>query len=309
MTRYVMVADLRRCVGCQTCTAACKETPTARRPGVQWRRVLDIEAGEYPDVRRSFVPVRLPALRRAALHGGLPLHRDLPSAPTASSRSTTTCASAAPTACMACPYEARYMVDQTVRLRRPRHRRRRRASTPRSLSTWSPSAPSARPRRRRPRPRAWCRASTPRPRRCARKLHLRGAAPSATSTTRTATSRSCWPRTAGSACTRTSAPARASTTSGTRRPHHEPKSTTTATAAVRRPDRPAPRASALGLARRRQLHRRRHRQRAGARQRPGSPAAAGQPAARPGRWLVGAGQHRRRACRWSGWRSASPGAL
>ncbi|MDA8248972.1 MAG: 4Fe-4S dicluster domain-containing protein [Rhodospirillales bacterium] len=56
MTRYVMVADLRRCVGCQTCTAACKEgngTP----PGVQWRRVLDLETGTYPQVSRVFVPV------------------------------------------------------------------------------------------------------------------------------------------------------------------------------------------------------------------------------------------------------------
>jgi phenylacetyl-CoA:acceptor oxidoreductase subunit 1 len=55
MTRYVMVADLRRCVGCQACTAACKEangTPI----GVQWRRVLDIEVGEFPDVKRIYVP-------------------------------------------------------------------------------------------------------------------------------------------------------------------------------------------------------------------------------------------------------------
>jgi phenylacetyl-CoA:acceptor oxidoreductase subunit 1 len=51
-----MVADLRRCVGCQTCTAACKHA-NATPPGVQWRRVLDMEAGEYPDVRRVFVPV------------------------------------------------------------------------------------------------------------------------------------------------------------------------------------------------------------------------------------------------------------
>jgi phenylacetyl-CoA:acceptor oxidoreductase subunit 1 len=56
MTRYAMVIDLRRCVGCQTCTAACK-TANATPPGVQWRRVLDIESGEFPDVRRSFVPV------------------------------------------------------------------------------------------------------------------------------------------------------------------------------------------------------------------------------------------------------------
>lgn len=56
MTRWAMIADLRACVGCQTCTAACKhanDTP----PGVQWRRVLDLEVGTYPDVQRAFVPV------------------------------------------------------------------------------------------------------------------------------------------------------------------------------------------------------------------------------------------------------------
>ena len=56
MTRWAMVADLRRCVGCQTCTAACKHA-NATPPDVQWRRVLDMESGEFPDVRRSFVPV------------------------------------------------------------------------------------------------------------------------------------------------------------------------------------------------------------------------------------------------------------
>jgi phenylacetyl-CoA:acceptor oxidoreductase subunit 1 len=56
MTRWAMVADLRRCVGCQTCTAACK-VANATPPGVQWRRVIDMEFGEYPDVQRVFVPV------------------------------------------------------------------------------------------------------------------------------------------------------------------------------------------------------------------------------------------------------------
>lgn len=56
MSRWVMVADLNRCVGCQTCTAACKHT-NATAPQVQWRKVLDLEIGEYPDVRRTFVPV------------------------------------------------------------------------------------------------------------------------------------------------------------------------------------------------------------------------------------------------------------
>ena len=56
MTRWAMVADLRRCVGCQTCTAACRQA-NATPPGVQWRRVVDMEVGEYPQVKRAFVPV------------------------------------------------------------------------------------------------------------------------------------------------------------------------------------------------------------------------------------------------------------
>ncbi len=56
MTRWAMAVDLRRCIGCQTCTTACRQA-NATPPGVQWRQVLDMEAGEYPDVRRAFVPV------------------------------------------------------------------------------------------------------------------------------------------------------------------------------------------------------------------------------------------------------------
>jgi phenylacetyl-CoA:acceptor oxidoreductase subunit 1 len=55
MTRYVMVADLRRCIGCQTCTAACKMA-NGTPPGVQWRRVVDMEIGVYPEVKRVFIP-------------------------------------------------------------------------------------------------------------------------------------------------------------------------------------------------------------------------------------------------------------
>ncbi|HZL62671.1 MAG TPA: 4Fe-4S dicluster domain-containing protein, partial [Pseudolabrys sp.] len=56
MTRWAMVADLERCVGCQTCTAACRHA-NATSPAVQWRSVLDVEAGSFPDVKRTFVPV------------------------------------------------------------------------------------------------------------------------------------------------------------------------------------------------------------------------------------------------------------
>lgn len=56
MTRWAMVVDLRRCVGCQTCTAACKLS-NGTTVDVQWRKVLDMETGEFPDVRRTYVPV------------------------------------------------------------------------------------------------------------------------------------------------------------------------------------------------------------------------------------------------------------
>ena len=56
MTQWTMVADLRRCVGCQTCTAACKHA-NATSPAVQWRRVLDFETGKFPNVGRTFMPV------------------------------------------------------------------------------------------------------------------------------------------------------------------------------------------------------------------------------------------------------------
>lgn len=52
--RYGMVVDINRCVGCQTCTISCKhanDTP----PDVQWRRVLDVERGRFPDVERLFL--------------------------------------------------------------------------------------------------------------------------------------------------------------------------------------------------------------------------------------------------------------
>ena len=110
MTRWAMVADLRRCVGCQTCTAACKQA-NATPPGVQWRRVVDLEVGEYPEVRRAFVPVGC-------------MHCDEPPCmhvcPTTATRKRADgivtvdydlCIGCAYCA-VACPYQARFKVDR-----------------------------------------------------------------------------------------------------------------------------------------------------------------------------------------------------
>ncbi len=56
MTRWGMVIDLNRCVGCQTCVVACKHH-NATPPGVQWRQVLDVAQGRFRDVERLFLVV------------------------------------------------------------------------------------------------------------------------------------------------------------------------------------------------------------------------------------------------------------
>ncbi len=56
MARMAMLIDLTRCIGCDTCTMACKQengTPV----DVFFARVLNIEAGEFPNVKRVYVPV------------------------------------------------------------------------------------------------------------------------------------------------------------------------------------------------------------------------------------------------------------
>jgi phenylacetyl-CoA:acceptor oxidoreductase subunit 1 len=55
--RWGMVIDTRRCVGCQTCTIACKQEH-GLPAGTFWRFVADCEVGEYPAVRRLFLPMQ-----------------------------------------------------------------------------------------------------------------------------------------------------------------------------------------------------------------------------------------------------------
>lgn len=53
--RYAMVIDLRRCIGCHSCSVACK-AENAVPLGVWQSWVKQIEKGRYPYVRKFFLP-------------------------------------------------------------------------------------------------------------------------------------------------------------------------------------------------------------------------------------------------------------
>lgn len=53
--RYAMLIDLRRCIGCDTCTISCKAESNVRL-GAFRSYVNKVEKGTYPNVKRFFLP-------------------------------------------------------------------------------------------------------------------------------------------------------------------------------------------------------------------------------------------------------------
>lgn len=60
MVHWGMVIDLRKCIGCMTCTVACEVENFLPR-GVSWGKVADFEDGEFPKVKRTFL--QLPCMQ------------------------------------------------------------------------------------------------------------------------------------------------------------------------------------------------------------------------------------------------------
>lgn len=54
--RYGMVIDLKRCLGCNSCTIACKQR-SATPKGTDWSKVVQWETGEFPNVHLNYLPI------------------------------------------------------------------------------------------------------------------------------------------------------------------------------------------------------------------------------------------------------------
>lgn len=56
MTRYGMIIDTKKCIGCHACTVACKAEQNVPS-NIFWTTILEKEIGIFPKVTRFFLPV------------------------------------------------------------------------------------------------------------------------------------------------------------------------------------------------------------------------------------------------------------
>jgi Fe-S-cluster-containing dehydrogenase component len=54
--RYGMVIDLKRCIGCDACTIACRQAKATSK-GILFAKIFKYERGKYPHVKLAFLPV------------------------------------------------------------------------------------------------------------------------------------------------------------------------------------------------------------------------------------------------------------
>ena len=112
MARMGMVFDLKACIGCNACVVACKQE-NSLPDGVFFTRTLSHEYGEYPNVKRVYIPTMCNQCEDA------PCEKVCPSGATytrddgivmVDGEKCIGCSSCA----VACPYDMRTMLDQNL---------------------------------------------------------------------------------------------------------------------------------------------------------------------------------------------------
>lgn len=73
MSRWGMVIDLNRCVGCEACTVACK-AENFTTGGVSWLRIVKAETGKFPNVKRHPFPLQCQHCENAPCVDVCPTH-------------------------------------------------------------------------------------------------------------------------------------------------------------------------------------------------------------------------------------------